>query len=64
MTVLQLNDKCNDDWTDNYVCESRNEVDDKDSYICESLVRTKCILILYQNIVKILSEFTMNFKLK
>lgn len=42
-----------------------NKVDDiMDTYICESLVRTTCqILLFYQYLVKILSEFTKKFKI-
>lgn len=40
-----------------------NEVDDMGTYVCESLIKTTCILLFYQYLVKILSEFTKNSKL-
>lgn len=40
-----------------------NEVDDMGTYVCESLIKTTCILLFYQYLVKILSEFTKNSNL-
>lgn len=41
-----------------------NKVDDiMDTYVCESLVRTTWILLFYQYLDKILSEFTKKFKI-